>query len=129
MAELSDKAKALLERPIHGWVTTLDENGAPHSTVVWVGLDERGVYFNTAVGRVKEKNLRRDPRLSLGVLDPDDAYNLVSITGTAVLETEGADDVINGLAKKYMGVDEYPFRRPGEQRVTVRIQPERIIGG
>lgn len=128
MAELSDKAKALLERPIPGWVTTLDKNGSPHNTVVWVGLDERGVYFNTAVGRVKERHLRRDPRLSLSVLDPDDAYNLVSVTGTAALELEGADAVIDGLAKKYMGVDEYPFRKEGEQRVTVRIQPEKVIG-
>lgn len=128
MAELSDKAKALLERPIPGWVTTLDKDGAPHNTVVWVGLDEQGVYFNTAVGRVKEKHLRRDPRVSLSLLDPDDAYNLVSVTGTAALESEGADAVIDGLAKKYLGVDEYPFRKPEERRVTVRIRPEKIIG-
>lgn len=127
MSELSAEARALLERPIHGWVTTLRADGSPHSTVVWVGVDDRGVYFNTAVGRVKERHLRRDPRLSLAVLDPDNSYHLVSITGTASLETEGADAIIDGLSKKYLGKDQYPFRQPGEERVTVRITPEKVI--
>lgn len=128
MAELSADARALLERPIHGWVTTVRPDGSLQSTVVWVGVDDRGVYFNTAVGRAKERHLRNNPQVSLGVLDPDDAFHLVSVSGTAILETEGADAVIDGLAKKYLGKDEYPYRQPGEERITVRIDAEKIIG-
>lgn len=128
MTELNEDAKALIRRPILAWATTLREDGSPHNTVVWVDLDENGeVFFNTAVGRAKELHLRRDPKVAISVLDPDDAYHLVSVSGTGRLETERADAVIDGLAKKYLGVDSYPYRQPGEQRVTVRITPEHVI--
>jgi PPOX class probable F420-dependent enzyme len=128
MTELNEDAKALIRRPIYAWATTLRADGSPHNTVVWIDLDENGgIFFNTAIGRVKERHLRRDPRVSISALDPDDAYHLVSVSGTGQLETEGADAVIDGLAKKYLGADSYPFRQPGEQRVTVRITPEHVI--
>ncbi|WP_018501058.1 PPOX class F420-dependent oxidoreductase [Parafrankia discariae] len=127
MGKLEDGAKALLEQPFHGWVTTLTADGSPHSTVVWVDVDGDDVLFNTAVGRVKEKHLRKDPRVSVGVLDPEDRYHVVSVTGTATLDTEGADAHIDRLAKKYLGVDSYPFRQPGEQRIIVRITPTKVI--
>lgn len=128
MTELNEDAKALIRRPIFAWATTLRADGSPHNTVVWVDLDENGeVFFNTAVGRAKELHLRRDPKVAISVLDPDDAYHLVSVSGTGRLETERADAVIDGLAKKYLGVDSYPYRQPGEQRVTVRITPEHVI--
>ncbi len=127
MTELNAEARALLERPIPGWATTLRRDGSPHNTVVWVGVDDQGAYFNTAVGRAKEKHLRRDPRVSLSVLDPDNAYHTVTISGTAVLETEGADEDIDRLAKKYLGQDKYPMRQPGEERIIVRIRPEHVL--
>lgn len=127
MGKLDDGAKELLEKPFHGWVTTLTADGSPHSTVVWVDVDGDDVLFNTAVGRVKEKHLRKDPRVSVGVLDPEDRYHLVSVTGTATLDTEGADAHIDRLAKKYLGVDSYPFRQPGEQRIIVRITPSKVV--
>ncbi|ABW11062.1 pyridoxamine 5'-phosphate oxidase-related FMN-binding [Parafrankia sp. EAN1pec] len=127
MGKLDDGAKELLEKPFHGWVTTLTADGSPHSTVVWVDVDGGDVLFNTAVGRVKEKHLRKDPRVSVGVLDPEDRYHLVSVTGTATLDTEGADAHIDRLAKKYLGVDSYPFRKPGEQRIIVRITPSKVV--
>ncbi|CAI7978514.1 MULTISPECIES: PPOX class F420-dependent oxidoreductase [Parafrankia] len=127
MGKLDDGAKELLDKPFHGWVTTLTADGSPHSTVVWVDVDGDDVLFNTAVGRVKEKHLRKDPRVSVGVLDPEDRYHLVSVTGTATLDTEGADAHIDRLAKKYLGVDSYPFRKPGEQRIIVRITPSKVV--
>jgi PPOX class probable F420-dependent enzyme len=127
MATLNDDAKNLLRQPFPGWVTTLRADGSPHNTVVWVDVDGDEVTFNTAVGRVKERHLRNDPRVSVSVLDPADGYHMLSVSGTARTTTEGADDQIDALAKKYLGVDSYPFRQPGEQRITVRVTPETVL--
>src|ERR1700726_1266713 len=127
MSKLTDGAKDLLNRPLHAWVTTVRPDGSLQSTVVWVTVDGDDVLFNTAVGRTKEKNLRVDPRVSISVLDPEDRYHFVSVSGNGVLELDGADEVIDRLAKKYLGKDSYPFRQEGEQRVTVRVTPERVI--
>ena len=127
MATLTDDAKELLSRPIYAWATTLYPDGTPHSTVVWVDVDGDEVVFNTAVGRVKEKHLSRDPRVSISVLDPNNAYHLLSVSGTARLDTSDGDAVIDALAKKYLGADSYPGRTPTEQRVTVRFTPEKVI--
>ncbi|MBG0816712.1 PPOX class F420-dependent oxidoreductase [Planomonospora sp. ID82291] len=127
MGKLNDDARELLRRPVHGWVTTLRPDGSLHSTVVWVDVDGDDVVFNTAVGRAKERHLRADPRVSVSVLDPQDPFHLVSVSGTARLELEGADAVIDRLAKKYLNVDSYPYRQPGEQRITVRVAPEQVI--
>lgn len=127
MTKLAEEAKALVRRPIHAWATTVRPDGSLHGTVVWADIDGEEVIFNTAVGRTKERNLRADPRVQLSVLDPDEPYHYLSVYGTARLETEGADDVIDRLAYKYLGAETYPFRRPGEQRVTVRITPDQVI--
>ncbi|HEV7934397.1 MAG TPA: PPOX class F420-dependent oxidoreductase [Actinomadura sp.] len=127
MAQLSENAKELLQRPIHAWITTLRPDGTPHNTVVWVDVEDDEVIVNTAIGRAKERHLRRDPRTAVSVLDPDDPFHYVSVSGTARLETEGADSVIDRLAEKYLGVDVYPYRQPGERRITVRITPQEII--
>ncbi|MFC4062217.1 PPOX class F420-dependent oxidoreductase [Planomonospora corallina] len=127
MGKLNDDAKELLRRPVHGWVTTLRPDGSPHNTVVWVDVDGDEVVFNTAVGRAKERHLRADPRVSVSVLDPGDPFHLVSVSGAARLELDGADTVIDHLAKKYLNVETYPYRQPGEQRVTVRVSPEHVI--
>lgn len=126
MATLDEKARRFLEEPFVGEVTTLRPNGSPHTTVVWVDVDDEGVTFNTAAGRAKERYLRNDPRVALIVVDPENAYRWVSIDGSAELTTEGADDQIDKLAKKYLGQDSYPWRKPEEQRITVRIHPNRV---
>jgi PPOX class probable F420-dependent enzyme len=126
MATLDDKARAFLEEPFVGEVTTLRPDGSPHTTVVWVDVDTDAVIFNTAVGRAKERYLRKDPRVALIVVDPENSYRWVSVSGTAELTTEGAEDEIDRLAKKYLGKDEYPWRKPEEQRITVRIRPDRV---
>jgi PPOX class probable F420-dependent enzyme len=127
MAKLTEKQKEFLTNPYVGTVTTLRDDGSPHSTVVWVDDVENGaVSFNTAYGRLKPSNLEHDPRVSLLVIDPNDTYKWIALDGTAELTTEGADAQIDRLAKKYLGKDEYPFRKHEEQRVTVRITPRRI---
>ena len=126
MTKLNETQQQFLENPYVGVVTTLREDGSPHSTVVWVDVEDGVPSFNTALGRKKPANLEQDPRAALLVIDPQDAYKWIAVDGKAELTTDGADPQIDKLAKKYLGKDEYPFRQEGEQRVTVRIQPERV---
>ncbi|HSS81300.1 MAG TPA: PPOX class F420-dependent oxidoreductase [Gaiellaceae bacterium] len=126
MATLDEKAQKFLEQPFVGTVTTLRDDGSPHSTIVWVDTNTGEVSFNTATGRAKEKHLRRDPRVSLLVVDPENTYKWVAVSGTAELTTDGADGQIDRLAKKYLGQDEYPWRNPEEERITVRITPQHV---
>ena len=127
MSGLNEDAKALLRRPYLAWATTIRPDGSPHNTVVWADLDGDDVIFNTAVGRAKERHLRADPRVSVSMLDPGDAFHAVSVSGRARLEEDGADAVIDRLAKKYLDADGYPYRRQGERRVTVRVPADRVI--
>jgi PPOX class probable F420-dependent enzyme len=91
-----------------------------------VNVDGGDVIFNTAEGRIKPQNLQRDSRIALSAIDPDDDYKSVLIRGKVTeITEEGADEHINSLAKKYMDVDEYPFRQDGEVRLIVRVEPER----
>jgi PPOX class probable F420-dependent enzyme len=127
VAKITDKQKQFLaENPFVGVVTDLREDGSPHSTVVWVDVEDGKVSFNTARGRTKPLNLERDPRASLLVVDPNDPYRWVSVSGPAELTEEGADAQIDKLAKKYLGQDEYPWRKPDETRVKVLIEPEKV---
>jgi PPOX class probable F420-dependent enzyme len=123
---LTDNQRAFLEQPFAGVLTTLRSDGSPHSTVVWVDVGDEGPSFNTAAGRAKPRHLERDPRLSLTVVDPQDQYRWIAITGRAELTTECADEQIDKLAKKYLDADSYPWRKPDETRLRVRIRPERI---
>jgi PPOX class probable F420-dependent enzyme len=126
MANLSDKQREFLENPYVATVTTLRSDGSPHSTIVWVDTDNGNVSFNTAAGRAKERHLRSDPRVSVMVVDPQNPYQWVAVSGPAELTTDGADEQIDKLAKKYLGEDEYPWRNPAEQRIKVRIRPEHV---
>jgi PPOX class probable F420-dependent enzyme len=126
MATLDDTARKFLDQPFVGTVTTLRSDGSPHSTIVWVDTDTGEVSFNTATGRAKEKHLRNDPRVSVLVVDPENTYKWVAVSGTAELTTDGADEQIDRLAKKYLGKDEYPWRNPEEERIMVRIRPEHV---
>jgi PPOX class probable F420-dependent enzyme len=127
MAELSEAQKTFIsDNPYVATVTTLREDGSPHNTIVWIEAEDGVVTFNTAVGRAKERHLRDNPNVAITVVDPEDAYKWVSVTGRAELTTDGADEQIDRLAKKYLGQDEYPWREPGQQRISVRITPERV---
>ena len=127
MAKLSDKQRTFIaENPYVATVTTLREDGSPHATVVWVDTENGTVTFNTAVGRAKERHLRNDPRVSLTVVDPENAWLWVSVSGRAELTKDGADDQIDKLAKKYLGEDKYPWRSPEQERISVKITPEHV---
>ena len=126
MTKLNETQQQFLENPYVGVVTTLRKDGSPHSTVVWVDVEDGVPSFNTALGRKKPANLKQDPRAALLVVDPQNAYKWIAVDGKTEITTDGADPQIDKLAKKYLDKDEYPFRQEGEQRVTVRIQPVRV---
>ena len=127
--ELTDAQKTLLEETHYGVVTDINPDGSPHSTVIWVDHDGRNLMFNTAYARLKTRNIERDPRVSVIVFDPANPFQrTLTVRGRAELIDEGADDHIDRLAKKYTGLDKYPWRRPDEQRVSVRVIAEKISG-
>ena len=128
MNRLTDAQREFLENPFVGVITDVRPDGSPHSTIVWIDVDDDGVSFNTAHGRAKPRYIANDPRVSLAVVDPQDPYRWLSVSGTATLVDEGADDQIDRLAKKYIGADSYPFHQPGERRVTIRIAVEKVDG-
>jgi PPOX class probable F420-dependent enzyme len=125
MARLTAAQRSFLDdNPFAGIVTTLRPDGSPHSTVVWVDVDGDDVLFNTAFGRFKERNISADPRVSLAVVDPADAYRWIAVSGRASLETEGADAHIDKLSRKYLGKD-YPWGA-GQERVIARIAVDKV---
>jgi PPOX class probable F420-dependent enzyme len=127
MAELEGKKRKFLEEnPFVGTVTTLRQDGSPHSTIVWVDVDGGRVSFNTARGRAKSVHLEQDPRASVLVVDPNDSHKWVSVSGHAELTEEGADAQIDKLAKKYIGEDTYPWRTAEETRVKVLIDADKV---
>ena len=129
MATIPEQYRDLFTKKAFAHLATVDSDGAPQVTPVWVDLDGTHVRFNTAKGRVKVRNLGRDPRVALSIQDPDNPYRYVQVRGRIVEATEkGADAHIDALAKKYIGQDRYPWRRPGEVRVMVKIAPERVHG-
>jgi PPOX class probable F420-dependent enzyme len=121
--ELTAAQRSFLENAFVGVVTDLRSDGSPHSTVVWVDVDDDGVSFNTAWPRAKPRYLEADPRVALLVVDPGDEYRWLSISGTATLTEDGANEQIDRLAKKYRDLDAYPWHKPEETRVSVRISP------
>ena len=127
-AQLSDKARQLINRPVLATLATIDGQGRPHLTPLWIDLDGDDLIINTAQGRAKARHIEENPEVGVTVIDPDDPYNVVAIRGTVTdVTTEGADAMIDSLAKKYLGVDSYPMRRADEVRITVRIRPDRIL--
>jgi PPOX class probable F420-dependent enzyme len=127
MAELTERQRRFIaENPFVATVTTLRPDGSPHNTIVWIDAEDGSVTFNTAVGRAKERYLRRDPRAGVTVVHPENGYQWVAVSGPAELTTEGADEQIDKLAKKYLGKDTYPWRSADEQRISVKIRPEKV---
>lgn len=116
----------LFQKKALAHLATLMPDGSPQTTPVWVDEQNGMIRVNSAKGRLKDKNMRRDARVALSIHDPDNLYRYLEIRGKVVEITEkGADPHIDSLAKKYMGVDQYPLRKPGEQRVTYIIEPLR----
>jgi PPOX class probable F420-dependent enzyme len=108
-------------------LATLMPDGQPQVTPVWVDYDGRYVVINTAEGRQKDKNLQRDGRVAMSILDPDNPYRYLEVRGRVVDRTrDGADQHIDAMAKKYLGKDKYPFRQAGEVRVIYKVQAEHV---
>lgn len=128
---LSERDRRILEAPNFAGLATVMPDGAPHVSTVWIDLDGEEVLVNTGEGLVKTENLRRDARVALSVFDQqDDPYEQVVIRGTVVgITPDGADEHIDRLAEKYLGVDTYPWREPGEQRLILRIRVDRVSAG
>ena len=126
--KLPQSVKKILEDKAYGHVITFDASGKPQVTMVWVDVDGDEVVFNTAEGRLKPKNLGRDPRVIISVQDRNDPQAHMVFHGTATITEAGADAHIDKLAKRFLGADKYPFRQPGEKRLIVRVKVDRIGG-
>lgn len=127
MSTIPEKYLDILQKKSFAQLATLMPDGSPHVAPVWVDYDGHYIVINTAKGRVKDRNMRRDPRVGIDLQDPDNPYRHLSIRGRVADITEkGADEHIDKMAKKYIGQDRYPNRRPGEVRVLYKIEPQAV---
>jgi PPOX class probable F420-dependent enzyme len=124
---IPDKYRDLFSKRAFASLATLMPDGSPQVTPVWVDLEGDLVIVNTARGRQKDKNMRRDPRVAMTLIDPENPYRYLEIRGrVAEITEDGADAHIDKMAKKYLGADKYPYRQPSETRLIFKIQPERV---
>ncbi|HXW90630.1 MAG TPA: PPOX class F420-dependent oxidoreductase [Terriglobales bacterium] len=122
---IPEKYRDLFNKRAFAALGTLMPDGRPQVTPVWVDLEGDRVIFNSAKGRQKDRNVRRDPRVAMAIVDPDNPYRYLEIRGRVTeITEEGADAHIDKLAKKYLGVDKYPYRQKGEKRVMYKVVPE-----
>jgi PPOX class probable F420-dependent enzyme len=125
--KIPDKFKDLTNKVAFAHLATIMPDGTPQVTPVWFDYDGTHIRVNTAKGRVKDKNMRRNKKVALSIQDPDNPYRYLGVRGEVVETTEqGADNHIDALAKKYLGKDKYPFRGPGEVRVIYKIRPDKV---
>ncbi len=130
VTSIPDSHADLLARPVFFGLATVQPDGQPQVTPIWVDTEGDYIRVNTAAGRQKWKNLVERPQVTLMAIDPDDPYRWMEIRGKVASHTEeGADAVIDQLAKKYLGVDVYPGHRSDETRVTFLIEPTRVVTG
>jgi len=122
---IPDKYRDLFNKKAFASLGTVMPDGRPQVTPVWVDVEGDLVIINSAKGRQKDRNLRRDPRVSLAIIDPDNPYRYLELRGRVLEITEqGAAAHIDKMAKKYLGVDKYPYKNPNEIRVIYKIQPD-----
>ena len=128
MKKIDENSAKLIREKNFAFLATVDANGRPQVTPIWVDTDGDHVLLNTALGRVKQKNTNRDPRVAVAVLDMSNPYRYAAIRGRVVEQIPGqiAEDHIDKLAKKYLDKDKYPFRQAGEKRIILKILPEHV---
>jgi PPOX class probable F420-dependent enzyme len=125
---IPEQARSLFMNKNFAFLSTLMKDGSPQVSPVWVDIDGDEILVNTAEGRVKQKNVTLDPRVAISVADSANPYTMISVRGRVVEQAaEGANNHIDLMAKKYLGVDKYPFAMPGEKRVLLRIKPEKVV--
>jgi PPOX class probable F420-dependent enzyme len=124
----NQEIKRLFDSKNLAYLATLMDDGSPQVTPIWVDIEGNVILVNTAEGRVKQKNVSRDPRVAISTVDNANPYEMVTVRGKVVEQTRrGADEHINKMAKKYLGMDKYPFKMPGEQRILLKIQPDKVF--
>ena len=129
MAAIPAKYEDIVHKRTFAMLGTIMPNGRPQVTPVWVDAENGRILVNTAAGRQKHRNVQRDPRVSVTLIDPDNPYRYVEVRGRVAEMTEkGADTHIDKMAKKYLGKDKYPFAQPGEKRILLKIEPEHVHG-
>lgn len=117
----------LLQKPAFASLATIMPDGSPQVTPVWCDFDGRHILVNSAKGRVKDRNMRKNPRVALAIIDPKNPYRYLEVRGRIEeITEEGADAHIDRMAQKYLNVERYPHRSPGEVRVLYKIAPERF---
>ena len=121
--------KSLFENKNFAFVGTSLKDGSPHVTPTWVDIEDNYILINTAIGRVKQKNVARDPRVSVSIADMNNPYHMVTVNGEIVEQIKGeeAEKHIDKLAKKYLNKDKYPGRAPGEERILLKIKPKKVV--
>jgi PPOX class probable F420-dependent enzyme len=128
MSTIPGNFSDLFEKKTFAQLATIMQDGSPQVTPVWWEFDGKHLVINSAKGRTKDLNMRRNPNVALSIQDPENPYRHLSVKGKVVEITEnGADAHIDKLSKKYIGKEVYPNRRPGEVRVIYRILPEKIF--
>jgi len=127
--KLSKKAIKLIEGKNFGYLATVMKDGSPQVTPVWVDLEGDLILVNTAIGRLKQINTKRNPKVAVAIADASNQYNMVAIRGTVMEQTtNGAREHIDKLARKYLGKEKYPWFSSKEKRVVLKIRPERSTG-
>jgi PPOX class probable F420-dependent enzyme len=125
--KIPEPFKDLFAKVAYANLATVMPDGSPQVTPVWFDYDGESLRINSAKGRIKDKNMRRNKRVALSIQDPDNAYRYLAVRGNVEeITEEGADAHIDSLAKKYLGKDKYPFSGPGEVRVIYKIRPEKV---
>lgn len=125
--EIPAEFAEILDKKAFAHLATMMKDGSPQVSPVWVEREGDKLIVNSALGRIKDRNIRNDPRVAVSATDPDNPYRALMIRGRVVdITQDGAEEHIDKLAKKYLGVDKYPYRSDDEVRVKYTIEPERV---
>ena len=126
--EISEPVAKIIKQRNFAFLATLSKDGSPQVTPIWIDIDDTTILVNTAEGRIKQKNVSRDPRVSISLVDEENPYSMVTIKGRVIEQTnDGADQHIDKLAKKYLNIDKYPGHSSSIKRIILKIKPEKVF--
>jgi PPOX class probable F420-dependent enzyme len=126
---ISEPVAKILKKGTFAFLGTVLKDGSPHVTPTWIDMEENNIILvNTAEGRIKQKNISRDPRVSISMVDDENPYSMVTIKGRVIEQTtDGADEHIDKLARKYLNIDRYPGHSTQIKRIILKIKPEKVF--